>query len=342
MTSNLKVSDFTVVASGLSYPEGPFWQPDNTLLVCEVGNGQLRRVHLDNGAIDVVASLGGGANGCAVGPDGAIYVCNNGGMLVLSATQSNGGKITLALGEITANYAGGKIQRVDASGKFKDLYTQFTPAGQTTPVPLRNPDDITFDSSGGFWFTDFGKMNGRTEDLTGIYYAKPDGSSIKEMAFPRRAPNGIALSPDEKRLYVSESFTRRIIYYELSGPGQIVPNPNTMMDTSYLLTAAIPFQAGLDSIRTDEEGNVYAASFAPQGNNMNTRGGITVVSPPQTPGGEGKILEYIEIDIGQMDPLPSNICFGGPDRQTAFITLGGTGRVVSCRMRIPGKKPAFE
>ena len=74
---------------------------------------------------------------------------------------------------------------MDASGKFKDLYTQFTPAGQTTPVPLRNPDDITFDSSGGFWFTDFGKTNGRTEDLTGIYYAKPDGSSIKEMAFPR-------------------------------------------------------------------------------------------------------------------------------------------------------------
>ena len=67
-----------------------------------------------------------------------------------------------------------------------------------------------------------------------------------------------------------------------------------------------------------------------------------MVSPPQAPGGEGKILEYIEIDIGQKDPLPSNICFGGPDRQTAFITLGGSGRVVSCRMRIPGKKPAFE
>ena len=162
------------------------------------------------------------------------------------------------------------------------------------------------------------------------------------MAFPRSGPNGIALSPDEKRLYVSESFTRRIIYYELSGPGQIVPNPNTMMDTSYLLTAAIPFQACLDSINIDEEGNVYAASYTPQGNNMNTRGGYTVVSPPQTPGGEGKILEYIEIDIGQMDPLPSNICFGGPGRQTAFFTLGGSGRVVSCLMRIPGKKPAFE
>ena len=45
--------------------------------------------------------------------------------------------------------------------------------------------------------------------------------------------------------------------------------------------------------------------------------------------------------IGQADPLPSNISFGGPDRRTAYITLGGTGRLISCRMRIPGKKPAF-
>ena len=103
-----------------------------------------------------------------------------------------------------------------------------------------------------------------------------------------RTPNGIVLSPDEQRLYVSETWTRKIVYYELSGPGQIVPNPNTMMDTSYLLTAAIPSQAGLDSIRIDEEGNVYVVSVAPQGFNMSTRGGITVVSPPQTPGGKGR------------------------------------------------------
>ena len=98
------------------------------------------------------------------------------------------------------------------------------------------------------------------EHLTGIYYAKPDGSSIQEMAFPRANPNGIVLSPDEQRLYISETWTRKIVYYELSGPGQIVPNPNTIMDTSYLLTAAIPSQA-VDSIRIDEEGNVYVVSF---------------------------------------------------------------------------------
>ncbi len=340
--SSFKVGDFSVVASGLNYPEGPFWRPDNTLLVCEVGNGQLRRVHLDTGAVDVVASLGGGANGCAVGPDGAIYVCNDGGCTMAPVPQSGGGQIVGALAQIPANYSGGRIERVDASGNVTTLYTQFTPAGQTTPVSLRSPDDLNFDSSGGFWFTDWGKVNGRTADITGIYYAKADGSSIQEMAFPRESPNGIVLSPDEKRLYVAETWTRRVVYYELSGPGQIVPNPNTIVDSSYLLTAAIPYQAALDSMTIDEEGNLYVISILPQGWNPNTRGGITVISPPQSPGGEGKVLEYIEIDIGQMDPLPSNICFGGSDRQTAFITLGGTGRVVSCRMSIPGKKPAFE
>jgi gluconolactonase len=342
-TSSFKVSDFSVVASGLNYPEGPFWRPDNTLLVCEVGNGQLRRVHLDPVTLDQdpVASLGGGANGCAVGPDGAIYVCNDGGCTMLPVPQSDGGKIVGALAQIPPNYQGGKIQRVDPDGTFKDIYTQFTPSGQSAAIPLRSPDDLTFDSSGGFWFTDWGKVNGRLADITGIFYAKPDGSSIQELSV-RNSPNGIVLSPDEKRLYVAESWTRRVLYYELSGPGQIIPNPITVGDSSYLLTAAIPFQAALDSMTIDEEGNVYVISILPQGWNPNSRGGITVISPPQEPGGEGKVLEWIEINIGQADPLPSNICFGGPDRQTAFITLGGTGRVVSCRMRVPGKKPAFE
>ena len=86
----------------------------------------------------------------------------------------------------------------------------------------------------------------------------------------------------------------------------------------------------------DEEGNLYAISILPFGWDPNTRGGITVVSP------KGEVLEYIEIDCGQPDPLPSNLCFGGPDRKTVFITMGGTGRVIACEMRVPGKKPAFE
>ena len=51
--------------------------------------------------------------------------------------------------------------------------------------------------------------------------------------------------------------------------------------------------------------------------------------------------DYIELTLGNPEPLPSNICFGGPDLCTAFITLGGTGRIVSCRMKVPGLRHAF-
>jgi gluconolactonase len=334
-----KTSDFRVVASGLNCPEGPCYCPaDGTVLVCEIGAGQLTRVHPDTGQKDVVAKLGGGPNGAAIGPDGAVYVCNDGGFFMINVPQKDGGNIQGAVSQ-PPNYVGGSIQRVAADGTFTTLYTQFTATNPMTnqpqTLPLRSPDDLVFDSHGGFWFTDWGKDRWRDRDITGVYYAKPDGSSIQEMLFPLQSPNGIALSPDEGRVYVAETWTRRIRYWKLSGPGKIDMNPDTL-DGSYLLTAHIPYQAGLDSMSMDEQGNLYAISILPQGWNANTRGAVTVVSP------DGEILDWIEIDIGQQDPLPSNICFGGPDRRTAYITMGGTGRLIACEMLVPGKKPAYE
>lgn len=327
---SLKTSAFREITTGLNYPEGPVYRPDGTVLVVEIGAGQLTRVHPD-GSKDVVAKLGGGPNGAAIGPDGAVYICNDGGFFIATI-----GGLQVALGQ-PLNYTGGSIQRVAADGTFKTLYSTFTakdPTGAMQTLPLRSPDDLVFDSTGNFWFTDWGKDRWRDRDITGVYYAKPDGSSIQEMIFPLKSPNGIGLSPDEKRLYVAESFTRRILYWELDAPGHIKPNP-AAMDGSYLLTAHLPFQACLDSMALDEEGNIWVASFLPHGADPKSRGGITVVSP------SGDILEWIAIDIGEPDPLPSNMCFGGPDRKTLYVTMSGTGRLLACDVRIAGKKLAF-
>jgi gluconolactonase len=335
---SFKTSEFRVLARDLEYPEGPVYRSDGGVLVVEIHKGTLTRVAPD-GTTATVATLGGGPNGAAVGPDGAIYVCNNGGMdwiQLPGGDQLPDGGTTLPLWIPTtqpANYVTGSIQRVTGS-TFTTLYSQ------CNGNRLCSPDDLVFDAEGGFWFTDWGKARATDRDITAVYYAQADGSKIVQAIPPqgrppnRSAPNGIALSPGDRRLYVAETYARWIRYWKLSDAGVI--RPSGKLDGSYLLTAAIPREGTLDSIAVDEEGNVYAATMLPEGLDPQIAGGITVISP------QGKILEFIELIVeGHPEPLPSNLCFGGPDRKTAFITLAGTGRLVACEMAIPGKQLHF-
>ena len=68
----------TEMARGLRFPEGPIAMPDGSVILVEIERQTLSRVHPD-GAVSVLAGLGGGPNGAAIGPDGRCYVCNNGG-----------------------------------------------------------------------------------------------------------------------------------------------------------------------------------------------------------------------------------------------------------------------
>ena len=74
------MSDLKVLATGLMFPEGPIWEEDGSILLVEIERETLTRVR-PNGKVEVVAQLPGGPNGAAMGPDGAVYVCNNGGFL---------------------------------------------------------------------------------------------------------------------------------------------------------------------------------------------------------------------------------------------------------------------
>src|SRR5215472_11892829 len=198
------------IVSGLKFPEGPVAMPDGSVLVVEIMRGTLSRVTL-NGGITVVAETGGGPNGTAVGPDGAVYICNNGGF---EWHEIAGFTVP---GNQPASYRGGSIQRVDlGSGRVETLYTE------CDGRPLRGPNDLVFDAAGGFWFTDHGKIRDRDKDRTGVFYAKIDGSLIREAIFPLDAPNGVGLSPDGRRLYVAETYTGRVWAWDLEAPGQVV------------------------------------------------------------------------------------------------------------------------
>jgi len=303
------MTEFEEIASGLLFPEGPVWLPDGSVLVVEIKGGTLTRV-LPGGHKSIVAELGGGPNGAAMGPDGKVYICNNGGF----EWAEVGG--LLLPGDQPADYTGGSIQRVDLeTGDFETLYTE------CDGISLKGPNDLVFDDTGGFWFTDHGKTRARDRDRTGLFYARPDGSSIREVVFPLDGPNGIGLSPDGRRLYAAETHTGRLFFWDLAGPGEIIPfelSPNKGR-----LLVGLPGMQLLDSLALDAEGNVCVGTII--------NGGITIVSP------DGSSVEHVPMP----DILTTNIAFGGSDRRTAYITLSTTGRLVAVPWTTPGLELAF-
>ena len=278
-------------------------------------------------------TISGGPNGAAFGPDAALYICNDGGFTWLPLPPPPAKSQLRIATTQAADYTGGKLQRVDlGSGAVSDLIT----ASTSPTIALRGPDDLVLDGEGGCWITDWGKIRARDRDVTSVFYLAPDGRTLRQSIPSLNLPNGIALSPHGACLYVALSFERRILNYEVAAGGSIKPNPRTL-DGSYLITGDFIVSSVLDSMAVDERGNLYVATMLPQGADPSTNGGITVVSP------EGEILDYVEIKLpdDMPVPLPSNICFGGADMQTAYITCGGTGYLISMPALVPGLRLHF-
>lgn len=301
------MAELTEITSGLRFPEGPVALDDGSVVLVEMFGPRITKVRPD-GSTETVSEIAGGPNGLAVGPDGAYYLCNNGGCF----TPADLGGLTFPGAFVPEQYIGGRIQRVDPdTGEVTDLYTE------CDGRPLRAPNDLVFDGHGGFWFTDHGirDHHARTSDLTGIYYASADGSSISEVVFPVEGPNGIGLSPDGTTLYWAETHTGRVFRRTVQSPGvlaEAIP-----LDPSLLLCGLAGNQL-LDSLAVDAGGNVCVATLV--------NGGITVISP------EGDVIEHVATG----DLITTNICFGGEDLRTAYITLSSTGRLVSMPWPRPG------
>jgi len=294
-----------IIAEGLMFPEGPIAMPDGSVLVVEVAGATLTRIASDGG-VTRIAKLGGGPNGAAIGPDGCCYVCNCGGF----SWQTQAG-FTRPTG-IAQDYTGGSIQRVDlGSGKVETLYTS------TTEITLRGPNDIVFDAHGGFWFTDMGKVYGRVMDRGAIFYARADGSLIKQVIFPIMTPNGVGLSADGKTLYVSETETSRLWAYPIIGEGEVGVEPWPSPNGGRLVHGLSGYQR-FDSMALEASGNICVATLV--------RGGISVISP------DGKLIEFHDAP----ETYCTNICFGGEDRKVAFITLSGYGQVMAVPWPRPG------
>lgn len=299
---------YSVVAVGLAFPEGPILLPDGDLAVVEIAGECLTRIGRD-GRTRMIARLPGGPNGAAIGPDGLIYVCNNGGF---AWTRERG--ILRPTGP-AEGFTGGWIERVDPeTGKVERLLTEVDGHG------LTGPNDLVFDRHGGFWFTDHGKKRDRMMDLGAVHYVR-DGAA-RHAAFPLLGPNGIGLSPDERALYVAETATGRIWAYPIIGPGELAES-NWLSPTGGRLVCGLPGFQRYDSLAVEADGTISVACLR--------KGGIVSVKP------DGTLVRRVATD----DPYTTNICFGGSDLETAFITLSGTGRVVSMRWPSRGLRLNF-
>ena len=300
--------DVEILASGFGFPEGPVMCADGSLIIVEIRNQRCSRI-APNGDVSVFSDCGGGPNGLAIGPDSYFYLCNNGGSTYLEGHS-------MSLGP-HPDYAYGYIARLDpTTGVASLLYKEVD--GHV----LSAPNDLVFDTEGGFYFTDLGKRYARYRDNGGIYYAKPDGSHVAAVAYPMLSPNGCGLSPDGKTLYAADTEGARLWAFEVVGPGELKPKDQFAPHSGQVI-CGLGGTARFDSMAVMASGNICVAT-------LNT-GYITEISPA------GQIVREVKVP----DRFPTNICFGGEDMCTAYVTLSDSGRVGRLQWPEPGLKLNF-
>ena len=156
----------------------------------------------------------------------------------------------------------GRIERVNlATGSFERVYDA------VNGNRLSGPNDIVFDKQGNLWFTDLGKHFPRHRDISGLYYARPDGSSITEVSYNYVSLNGVGLSPDEKTVYCNETDTGRLWAFDLASPGVLDPARHGRGR----IVCTLPGQQPLDSLAVEANGQICSATIF--------NGGITIFSP---------------------------------------------------------------
>lgn len=192
-------------------------------------------------------------------------------------------------------------------------------ADRAMGLTLEGPNDVTFDNRGRLYFTD---LPGGT-----VHRIDPDGRVTRILSAPAvQRPNGITISPDDKILYLVEANqasggARMLRAYDLQ-PDGTVANMRVFVDFS-------PGRSS-DGITIDSAGNVYAAAGlnATRGTSetLDTKPGIHVFSP------KGERLEYYPIP----EDTVTNVCFGGPDWKTVYVTAGKT--LFTFRVEIAGTR----
>jgi len=267
-----------LIVKGLKFTEGPAWSPQGFLLFSDIPANRIYRWE-EGKALAVFRQPSHNSNGLAFDARGRLLACEHGAR---------------------------RVTRTELDGKITVLAERYE--GKR----LNSPNDLTLAADGSIYFTDppYGvKPADRELDFQGVYRIAPDGRLLLLVRDMFR-PNGIALSPGGKRLYVDDSARKLVNVYDVQPDGSLA-------NGRLLINLAQHGARVCDGLKVDAEGNVYVTGTD----------GVFVVSP------EGKLLAKI-ICPGQC----TNCCFGGPDRRTLFVTArtGEGGGLYRVRVPIAG------
>ena len=285
-------STVRTVTTGLRFPEGPIALDDGSVLVSEIEGGALNRVLPDGSQHPI--DCGGGANGAALGPDGAVYVCNDGG---LGFKTEDGIRFphTSAEGNV-----GGYVQRVDIddAGPVETVFTH------VDDEHLGGLNDIVFDFTGSCYIVDTGRG--------AVHYADPVAGTIRCIERDLSLPNGMGLSPDGNRLYLTETYTGNVFTWDVVGPGNLAGKRLLFNDGG---------EHGWDGLAVDGAGNVCAVE--PQGvgrlgHQRRRRRDRPVRDPRARPLRDEHLLwrarrrHRLHLLLGSRDPLLGAMALGRP------------------------------
>ena len=256
-------------ADKLHFAEGPAWAHEGWLIFCDVPTNRIMKFVPGEGT-QVYRESSNGADGNAIDSQGRLYTCE---------TRSR------------------RVTRTDKKGKIDILAEKFE--GKR----LNAPNDITVRHDNHAYFTDpaFGnQVDARELNFYGVYHITPKGE-LEIVAKPKGRPNGIALSPSGKALYVTNSDEKKVYAYDL--------DKNGAASGERVLIQGI--EGVPDGIRTDEKGNIYIAAKS-----------VLIYSP------EGKFIRQVPLS-----EKPSNLAFGDVDMQSLYVTA----RTSLYRLRLPVK-----
>ena len=195
-----------------------------------------------------------------------------------------------------ADYTGHNVLRVDMKTKEVDAYVHSDRFNQ--------PNDIIFNRKDQLFASDPNWKEG-----TGQLWRVDQGGKLKLLTNEMGTTNGIALSPDEKKLYVNESVQRKIWVFDVDDAGDI---------SNKRLFAEFP-DFGFDGMACDQEGNLFVTRHG--------KGTIAILSP------EGQMLREVELKGKSC----SNLVFGGDDGRTVYVTLQDRKGIEKFRAENPGK-----